>query len=58
MRESSLAAVMLRRVAASRPSRDWCPSFSIPERPAAVFRFMDVMLMVLVLVCVVGWCEV
>jgi len=37
MWESSLAAVMLRRVAASRPSRDVWPSFSIPWSPAAGF---------------------
>lgn len=44
MRESSLAAVMLRRVAASTPSNDWCPSFSIPDNPAAVLRLIDVMI--------------
>mmetsp|Transcript_22634 Transcript_22634/g.27757 ORF Transcript_22634/g.27757 Transcript_22634/m.27757 type:complete len:313 (-) Transcript_22634:121-1059(-) len=44
MRESSFEAEMLRRVAASRPSREVWPSLSMPERPAAEFRAMDVMM--------------
>ncbi len=59
MRESSFAAEMLRSVAASRPSRDWWPSLSMPERPAAVLSAIDVMIEIIEECCfwfgVGGW---
>ena len=43
IRDSSFDAEMLRSVAASTPSREVWPSFNMPDSPAAVLRFIDIL---------------